>query len=215
MRGLGMKADAESLSRFTFGVEHVFELMEKDPQLKKSFHEYMFVQQQWYPSAWFEIYPPAQEFANLHCGPTHALIVDIGGDRGQKLVLFMEQYPNHQGRLILQDLPSTSIGASIYIFRHTIHDWSDPKAEHILRQLVSAMDPEKSTLLIVDRVMPEERAKLRDVELDMLMWRAVGGVERTETQWERLLRNAGPELINVRRSPRLGDSVLEARLAGR
>ncbi|KAG2416638.1 hypothetical protein HFD88_007854 [Aspergillus terreus] len=238
MRGPGLSPDAESLSKFTYGVNHVFELMESDPQLKKTFDEYMFVEQQWFPFAWFEIYPPAQELASLDYDPTHPLIVDLGGGRGQNLIRFKQQYPNHPGRLILQDLPSTVEGipelpdgieamghdfftsqpvhgASIYLFRHAIHDWSDPQAEHILRQLVPAMDREKSTLLIIDRIMPEERANLRDVELDMLMWLAVGGIERTETQWEQLLRNAGLELINVWRSPKLGDSVLEARLAGR
>ncbi|GES60019.1 O-methyltransferase [Aspergillus terreus] len=238
MRGPGLKSDAESLSKFTYGVDHVFELMENDPQLKKIFDEYMFVEQQWFPFAWFEIYPPAQALASLACDPSHPLIVDLGGGRGQNLIRFKQQYPDYPGRLILQDLPSTVEGiselpdgieamghdfftpqpvhgASIYLFRHAIHDWSDPQAEHILRQLVPAMDREKSTLLIIDRVMPEEGAKLRDVELDMLMWLAVGGIERTETQWEQLLRNVGLELINVWRSPKLGDSVLEARLAGR
>lgn len=110
MRGPGLGPDAESLSKFTYGVNHVFELMESDPQLKKTFDEYMFVEQQWFRFAWFEIYPPAQELASLDCDPTHPLIVDLGGGRGQNLIRFKQQYPDHPGRLILQDLPSTVEG---------------------------------------------------------------------------------------------------------
>ncbi|KAL4889539.1 S-adenosyl-L-methionine-dependent methyltransferase [Aspergillus ambiguus] len=240
MQGPGLPAATgkleESLSRFTYGTNHVFDMMETKPELKKSFDEYMFAEQQWFPFAWFEIYPPAEKLGNSEFEPSHPLIVDIAGGHGQNLIHFKEHYPNHSGRLILQDLPSTIEGtprlpdgieamghdcftpqpvqgASIYMFRHIIHDWSDSEAEHIFRQIVPAMDPEQSTLLIVDRVMPEHEPELRDVELDLLMWLAVNGLERTESQWSKLFQKAGLKLTRVWRSPRLGDCVLEAKIA--
>lgn len=93
-----------------------------------------------------------------------------------------------------------------------MHDWSDEQAVQVFRQLVAAMDPESSTLLIVDHILPDRGARLRDCELDTLMWLAVYGKERTQRQWEELLHKGGLELVNVWRSPRLDDGVLEARV---
>jgi hypothetical protein len=53
-------------------------------------------------------------------------------------------------------------GARFYYFKQILHNWGDEHAILILRNTAEAMDPEgRSTLLINDDVLPEEKVGLR------------------------------------------------------
>ena len=51
--------------------------------------------------------------------------------------------------------PQPIKGAAAYIFRHILHDWPDESCIEILRQTISAMDKNRSRILIVDQVMQD------------------------------------------------------------
>ena len=74
------------------------------------------------------------------------------------------------------------------------------------------MDPEYSTLLIDDYVLPNTGAELRAAEMDILMWLHTSGLERTVSQWESLLGAAGLELVNIWHSEKGTESVLEVKV---
>lgn len=74
------------------------------------------------------------------------------------------------------------------------------------------MDPEYSTLLIDDYVLPDTGAELRAAEMDILMWLHTAGLERTVSQWESLFRTVGLELVKIWHSVRGNESVLETRV---
>lgn len=74
------------------------------------------------------------------------------------------------------------------------------------------MDPEYSTLLIDDYVLPDTGADLRAAEMDILMWLHTAGLERTVSQWKGLFDTVGLELIQIWSSPRGNESVLETRV---
>lgn len=93
-----------------------------------------------------------------------------------------------------------------------MHNWSDAKCAKILARIVEAMDPEYSTLLIDDYVLPDTRAELRASEMDILMWLHTAGLERTVSQWKNLLSTVGLELVQIWSSPRSNESVLETRV---
>lgn len=93
-----------------------------------------------------------------------------------------------------------------------LHNWSDAKSTQILLRIVEAMDPEYSTLLIDDYVLPDTGAELRAAEMDILMWLHTAGLERTVSQWESLFRTVGLELVKIWHSVRGNESVLETRV---
>jgi hypothetical protein len=85
-------------------------------------------------------------------------------------------------------------GVDAYVLRAVIHDWDDARAGAILSNCRRAMTPE-GTLLIVERVMPEkaEQGRAEDdylLDLEMLVV-TPGGRERTEAEFQAILRTAG------------------------
>lgn len=74
------------------------------------------------------------------------------------------------------------------------------------------MDPEYSTLLIDDYVLPDTGSELRAAEMDILMWLHTAGLERTVSQWNSLFAQVGLELVQIWDSPRGNESVLETRV---
>jgi hypothetical protein len=99
-----------------------------------------------------------------------------------------------------------------------LHNWSDKKSVQILSRILEAMDPEYSTLLIDDYVLPNTGAELRAAEMDILMWLHTSGLERTVSQWEALLGSvsvpgsAGLQLVKIWQSERGTESVLEVKV---
>lgn len=77
-------------------------------------------------------------------------------------------------------------GADYYFLRRIMHDWPDDDCVKILRHLVQAMKP-TSKILIADFVMDEINAPRYKSASDLMMAFLLGGAERTERQWKKLL----------------------------
>ncbi|KAE8343044.1 hypothetical protein BDV24DRAFT_129606 [Aspergillus arachidicola] len=240
MRGPGIQQFADepgatTLFKYAHGTDVIFGLLEKNPEQKQAFDDYMASRRVANLPQWFEIYPAAEKFADAHQDSNATLMVDVGGGPGQELIRFKERHPDIPGRLVLQDLPLTLQrieklpdgiesmeydfftpqpvkGARAYFLRDVLHNWSDAKSTQILSRIVEAMDPEYSTLLIDDYVLPDTGAELRAAEMDILMWLHTAGLERTVSQWKSLFRTVGLELIKIWHSPRGNESVLETRV---
>jgi hypothetical protein len=168
-------------------------------------------------------------------------IVDVGGGAANVLIAILRHYPLATGTVF--DQPETAklaqariesegfsdragavsgdffvsvpAGADIYLLRSIINDWSDQRARRILEVCRAAMT-DRSRLLLVNRVMPEEfdpsaaTASLIISDLESLVVK--GGHERSEREYRALLGSAGLKLTQV--VPMLrGRSVLEARSA--
>ena len=98
-----------------------------------------------------------------------------------------------------------------YILRQVIHDWDDDHAQGILQRCREAMG-KSSRLLIIERlVTPDYRESLPALHADVEMLVNVGGIQRTEAEYDDLLASAG---FRPARTVPLGDvaqfSVLEA-----
>ncbi|KAJ5643409.1 uncharacterized protein N7484_005916 [Penicillium longicatenatum] len=240
MRGPGIQQfadqpDAITLFKYAHGTDVIFGLLEQNPEQKQAFDDYMAARRADDMPQWFEIYPAAEEVGPLREYPSAALMVDVGGGPGQELARFKERYPNLPGRFVLQDLPITLSrieklpegidameydfftpqpvkGSRLYFLRDVLHNWSDTKSAQILSRIVEAMDPEYSTLIIDDYVLPDTGAELRAAEMDILMWLHTAGLERTVSQWKSLFDTVGLELVKIWTSPRGNESVLETKV---
>lgn len=94
-------------------------------------------------------------------------------------------------------LTSGDPGASAYHLHSVLHDWDDASCLRIVRNIVQAMQPGFSKLLINENVVPDVGAAWSITSMDWLMM-ALGAVrERTERQWKNLLGHAGLRVTRV------------------
>lgn len=91
-----------------------------------------------------------------------------------------------------------------------LHNWDDDKASQILANIVSAMSPD-SRLLIDEVVIPDKGAHIWPAGLDLQMYTLFGSSERTASQWDALLQQAGLRPVAVKKyAPVMGSSVIFA-----
>ena len=180
-------------------------------------------------------YPFAQELNAKPLAADQFVLVDVGGGQGQALERIQRDFPTLQGRICLQDQPhviedaiarglpfnietqGTSFfqpnpvkNARAYHFQRIFHDWSDQKSVEILRNTAQAMDSD-SRILISDTVVPTLNAS-RATALQDLNMMAFAGMERTDEQWQDLIRKAGLNFIRFWREDDSLHVIIEARL---
>ncbi|KAL9086393.1 MAG: hypothetical protein Q9165_007179 [Trypethelium subeluteriae] len=179
------------------------------PALLGSLVKYMALEQQ-VRARWLDEYPVERDAQNWD--PNLPVFVDVGGNVGHYCALFKHRFPAVPGRVILQDLPHSLAqalqtpgveavahdffepqplkGARFYHLGWILHNWSDEKAKHILRQIRSAMG-DQSMLLINDMILPETEVPAFAAALDLVMLGGCGGRERTMKEWRELLGDVG------------------------
>lgn len=109
-------------------------------------------------------------------------------------------------------LTGLDLGARAYYFHSVLHDWDDASCLKILRNIVPAMQPRFSKLLINENVVPDIGATWSITSMDWLMM-ALGAVrERTEKQWRDLLGQAGLKVTGVWTYEQGTESLIEAEL---
>ena len=145
------------------------------------------------------------------------LVVDVGGGRGEALEDLRAHRPDLEGSMIFQDLPEVFEGredipgvkamahdfftpqpvkgASVYLFRHVLHDWPDEANRKILLHVVPALAPE-SRIVIQEQVVPTKGASMLNVGVDISMM-LFSGMERSEKQWSALLDSAGFQIVKI------------------
>lgn len=81
-------------------------------------------------------------------------------------------------------------GGDVYVMSHIVHDWSDEAAAKILRNCRAAMKL-SSKLLLLEAVVPPHGTPAPVSLFDVNMLVMLGGKERTEEEFRRLLGDAG------------------------
>ncbi|MGA3043571.1 MAG: methyltransferase [Bryobacteraceae bacterium] len=154
-------------------------------------------------------------------------LVDVGGGEGALLRDILAATPRLRG--LLFDLPavvagaggilageiaarceivggdffdSVPEGADAYLLKGVIHDWPDDDAARILRNTRRAI-PAGGTLLVVEPI----DSGARPAGLSDLLMLAIGGRDRSETEFRALLAAAGFELTRL--IPTEASSVIE------
>ncbi len=149
-------------------------------------------------------------------------IADVGGSTGNLLATVLSHHPAPRG--ILFDLPhvvaeapaflaqrglseririeagsffdSVPAGADAYILSHIIHDWNHEQCLAILNNCRRAMGP-NARLLLAEMVLPEGDTFHAGKMLDMIMLAVPGGEERTASEYNTLLDEAGFRMSRV------------------
>lgn len=213
---------------FAFGVPF-YEYIAQRPKLKHDFDLAMSARRDGLLPQWFHIYPVMDELKTQSsdtAARSKRVIVDVAGNKGYDLITFAAEYPDFEGTMILEDLPSTFAslsdsersqimaagikmqeynfftpqpvkGANIYFIRDVLHDWPDKPAQQLLSQTAEAMEPGRSRLLIEDHVVEVKDVHYTPAAADILLMLILNGIERTLEQWKVLLKSAGLEIVKV------------------
>ncbi|KAF2115133.1 S-adenosyl-L-methionine-dependent methyltransferase [Lophiotrema nucula] len=150
------------------------------------------------------------------------LLVDVAGGRGHDVQAFCEKVGEGRGRVVLQEVRGVldgieegeldrSVermeydffseqpvkGARAYFMHHILHDWSDKYCHMILKQLREAMTPGYSRLLIHDLILPDTGAAEYQARFDLTMMTFNSGMERSRSQWRKLMEEAGFKMLGL------------------
>ncbi|KAI1323500.1 S-adenosyl-L-methionine-dependent methyltransferase [Xylariaceae sp. FL0255] len=182
------------------------------------------------------LYPVQERLINgTDAGADQPFIVDIGGSVGHDLVEFQKYWPDHPGQLVLEDLEvvidqikelSPSIkcvvydfhteqpikGARAYYIHSCLHDWPDKTCLSILGRIKEAMKPGYSKLLIHENVIPTRAAWWETTALDMVMLTFFSSRERTQSDWENLMSQAGLNIVKIYSGGHGEESIIEVEL---
>ncbi|KAM0804919.1 O-methyltransferase-domain-containing protein [Usnea florida] len=230
--------EGQGLTPFEFvHGKSMWKVLEENPEQRRNFDLWMAERKRHEETLWHRRFPPSASLrpADLKIEPEAVLMVDVGGANGSQLINFKTQFPHLPGRFVLQDLPESIEnckppedveavaynfftpqpikGARFYYFRSVFHNWPDEKCVEILRNVASAMDPEYSTLLIDDYVLPSKDAQLRSAIADVHMMIMFNSSERTSRQYECLLHDAGLQIVAIFPAGVNEESIIEAKVA--
>jgi hypothetical protein len=86
--------------------------------------------------------------------------------------------------------------ADIYMLKHIIHDWYDNTDQRILSNIRDNMS-DTAKVLIFEAVIPEGNDPHFGKVIDLEMLMSPGGVERTASEFDTLLKNSGLKLTRI------------------
>lgn len=210
---------------------NLFQDLAINPAMASDFHAAMECHSRYNLTPWPEVYPTDTVVSAAK--PDRALVVDIGGSKGHDLEKFRLCHPNiPDGSLVLQDLPEVVRdvqvnraisaqpydfftpqpvkGARIYFMHNVLHDWPDHSATKILENVAGAMEKGYSKLLIHESLISRVKPLARVTTSDITMMACLAAKERTESEWDQVIRNSGLRIEKIWRPPQSVESVIEA-----
>lgn len=151
-------------------------------------------------------------------------VVDVGGGNGALLQALLERVPGLRG--VVFDLPHVAIeaeerirtagladrcevaagsyfdgvpdGGDVYVLSHILHGWDDDRATDVLRAVRRAVSADGRLVIVEGVLAPPNEPGQKLMDLLML---TVGGRERTDDEWRRLLANGGFRLVGIEPAP--------------
>ncbi|XP_060211431.1 (R,S)-reticuline 7-O-methyltransferase-like [Lycium barbarum] len=201
----------------------IFEMASKDDELNENFNNGM--------NSVTKIIVQAiiKEYKNGFDSITS--LVDVGGGTGAAMFEIVKAYPHikginydlphvvstakkydgvdHVGGDMFQDIPS----ADAVFLKWVMHDWGDEDCVKILKNCRKVIPEKTGKVIIVDAVLKTDGEGLFDnmgFILDLLMIaHTSGGKERSEAEWNKLLKEAGFPRYNIIQIP-AWPSIIEA-----
>lgn len=162
-------------------------------------------------------------------------VVDVGGGNGGLLAEILPAHPGMRGLLLeLPDSIKAAVvrlaaagvadrvelvegsffdqvpaGGEVYVLSRVLHNWTDERAELILRRLAAAMAP-GTRLLVFEKLLPEEPGSAAAAMVDLLMLGMLEGQDRTAAEYAALLEKAGFEVGTILSTSDSLEGVVEA-----
>jgi SAM-dependent methyltransferase len=201
----------------------------EDQELGEQFDAHMDLRSRSFAEALAQTYDFSRAFS----------VVDVGGGKGHILAAVLRAHPHLRGtvfelghlapaaRACLAErgvadraevvtgdfFESVPVEADVYLLSNIIHNWDDADAGTIVKNVLTVM-PEGARVLFLDMVLPDDDSPHMGKEVDMRMLSLFGnGRERTRSEYTRLLRRSGLEVVGIT-GLALSTSLIEAVRAG-
>jgi SAM-dependent methyltransferase len=164
----------------------------------------------------------ADELVRVYDFSSVRTVADVGGAHGILLAAVLRANPAARG--ILFDLPhviatagnaieaqglsgrcelvsgdfleAVPEGADLHLLKQIVHDWDDQRSTRLLQNCHRALRP-AGKLLLVEMVVPPDNRPSPAQAMDLNMLVLLGGRERTEEEYRRLLQEGGFRLERV------------------
>ena len=81
-------------------------------------------------------------------------------------------------------------GADLHLLKQIVHDWDDERATRLLKNCHRALAP-NGKVVLVEMVVPRDNRPSPAQAMDLNMLVLLGGRERTEEEYQRLLQGGG------------------------
>ncbi|KAM3730339.1 hypothetical protein ACB098_12G079900 [Castanea mollissima] len=158
-------------------------------------------------------------------------LVDVGGGTGEMIAEIVKAHPHIKGTNF--DLPHvvattpirkgvSHVGGNMFefiptadamIIKWVLHNWSDEHCIKILRNCRKAISEKIGKVIIIDIILEKDNNDLFDetrMVFDLLMITlTLGGKERTELEWKKLLEEGGFPRYKIIKIPTM-PSIIEA-----
>lgn len=96
----------------------------------------------------------------------------------------------------------------VLLLSAVLHGCSDAQAERALRRLARAAAPVQAPIVLLEMVMPAQRADLASAAFDLQMFMGTDGRERTLDEWQALCAASGVALAELVSLPSFGKLLL-------
>ncbi|MCL7422350.1 MAG: methyltransferase [Methylobacter sp.] len=92
---------------------------------------------------------------------------------------------------LFQSVPAAASDKDIYLLSAVLHGFDDDHCVKALRNIVSACAETGARIALMELVLPESRADFASAAVDMQMFMATRGRERTLDEWQKLFDRCG------------------------
>jgi hypothetical protein len=92
--------------------------------------------------------------------------------------------------LVAGDFFESVPAADVYVLSAILQDWDDATAQRILRNVIKAAHA-NARLVVIDMFVPEGDGAHPTKMVDITMMGMLGGRQRSESEWRRLLADGG------------------------
>ena len=104
-------------------------------------------------------------------------------------------------------------GACAYYLHSILHDWPDDRCREILKNIMPAMDPGRSKILLNEHAISKADNHWETTGLDLIMMAVFAAQELKEEMWHELLQSVGLRIVKIWNYEKGTESLIEIELA--
>jgi hypothetical protein len=98
---------------------------------------------------------------------------------------------------VLASVPMASSNKDAYLLSAVLHGFNDDSCVQALRIVAQAAAEKGATIVLLEMVMPDQKADLTAASFDLQMFMGTPGCERTRSEWDQVFERAGVRLVEI------------------
>ncbi|MEQ1638363.1 MAG: methyltransferase [Methylococcales bacterium] len=103
----------------------------------------------------------------------------------------------YQAENLLESVPKAKDDKDIYLLSAVLHGLDDGECVTVLRNVVTAIADSGARIALMELIVPELKADISSASIDMQMFMATRGKERTLAEWKGLFEQSGLRIQEI------------------